>query len=46
MELLEFRYYFSLWIDLLSADTLQAIDENGRTFLDDVSQGDVWFFPA
>lgn len=25
---------------------LAAIDENGRTFIDDISAGDVWFFPA
>lgn len=25
---------------------IQAIDENGRTFVDDLSKGDVWFFPA
>jgi oxalate decarboxylase/phosphoglucose isomerase-like protein (cupin superfamily) len=24
---------------------IQAVDEEGRTFIDDVSQGDVWFFP-
>lgn len=24
---------------------VQAIDENGRTFVDDLSAGDVWFFP-
>lgn len=23
----------------------QAIDENGRSFIDDLGQGDVWFFP-
>ena len=26
-------------------DTSQAVDENGRTFVDDVTEGDVWFFP-
>jgi oxalate decarboxylase/phosphoglucose isomerase-like protein (cupin superfamily) len=25
---------------------IQAIDETGRTFVDDLSKGDVWFFPA
>jgi quercetin dioxygenase-like cupin family protein len=24
---------------------LNAVDENGRSFVDDVSKGDVWFFP-
>lgn len=24
---------------------IQAIDENGQTFIDDVTEGDVWFFP-
>jgi quercetin dioxygenase-like cupin family protein len=24
---------------------LSAIDENGRSFVDDLSKGDVWFFP-
>jgi hypothetical protein len=23
----------------------QAVNENGETFIDDVSEGDVWFFP-
>jgi oxalate decarboxylase/phosphoglucose isomerase-like protein (cupin superfamily) len=23
----------------------QAINENGETFIDDVSEGDIWFFP-
>ncbi|KAH9214649.1 RmlC-like cupin domain-containing protein [Leptodontidium sp. 2 PMI_412] len=25
---------------------IQAVDEEGRTFVDDLSAGDVWFFPA
>lgn len=25
---------------------VQAVDENGRTFVDDLNAGDVWFFPA
>lgn len=25
---------------------LSAVNENGETFLDDISAGDVWFFPA
>jgi oxalate decarboxylase len=25
---------------------ITAVDENGRTFVDDVSQGDLWYFPA
>jgi oxalate decarboxylase family bicupin protein len=25
---------------------LAAVDENGRTFIDDIGAGDVWFFPA
>jgi oxalate decarboxylase family bicupin protein len=25
---------------------LSAVDENGETFIDDISAGDVWFFPA
>lgn len=25
--------------------TRQAVNENGETFIDDVSEGDVWFFP-
>lgn len=24
---------------------IQAVNENGQTFVDDVSAGDVWFFP-
>jgi mannose-6-phosphate isomerase-like protein (cupin superfamily) len=24
---------------------ISAIDEDGRSFVDDVSKGDVWFFP-
>lgn len=23
----------------------QAVNENGETFIDDVTTGDVWFFP-
>jgi hypothetical protein len=35
-----------MWIRLLNdvADR-QAVNENGETFIDDVSEGDVWFFP-
>jgi hypothetical protein len=29
----------------LGSNFLQAVDENGRTFIDDVGAGDVWFFP-
>ena len=25
---------------------LAAVDENGQSFIDDISAGDVWFFPA
>ncbi|KAL3472544.1 RmlC-like cupin domain-containing protein [Aspergillus californicus] len=25
---------------------IQAVDENGQTFIDDVTEGDVWFFPS
>ncbi|KAF2183581.1 oxalate decarboxylase [Zopfia rhizophila CBS 207.26] len=25
---------------------VQAVDEDGRTFVDDLTKGDVWFFPA
>lgn len=35
---------FPPFIDFRFADR-QAVNENGETFIDDVSEGDVWFFP-
>lgn len=32
-------------IMLLTKHLFKAVNENGQTFVDDVSAGDVWFFP-
>ncbi|KAL2827950.1 RmlC-like cupin domain-containing protein [Aspergillus cavernicola] len=35
------------WALLLNGSArIQAVDENGQTFIDDVTEGDVWFFPS
>ncbi|KAF2755582.1 putative oxalate decarboxylase [Pseudovirgaria hyperparasitica] len=37
----------SEWALMLNGSArIQAVDEDGQTFIDDVSKGDVWFFPA
>ncbi len=37
----------SEWSYMLSgAARITAIDQDGRTFVDDVNEGDLWFFPA
>jgi hypothetical protein len=32
------------WTDKSSTNKPQAVNENGETFIDDVTAGDVWFF--
>lgn len=37
----------SEWALMLNGSArIQAINDNGESFVDDVSKGDVWFFPA
>ncbi|KAK7522293.1 putative oxalate decarboxylase [Phyllosticta citriasiana] len=37
----------SEWALMLNGSArVQAVQEDGKTFIDDVSEGDVWFFPA
>jgi hypothetical protein len=47
------QYFFSAYLlsqsralMLNGSARIQAVNENGEAFIDDVSKGDVWFFPA
>jgi hypothetical protein len=44
MVLAEFRYV-PRRMEFYNKLNGQAVNEDGQTFIDDVTEGDVWFFP-